>query len=338
MGDVDRPARRCRGRRGKSLSLPGGGDDDRDNTLDEAETQDQLAEDDRKTRSRRELAGQHDNFEEISPDLGVLDDDALARSLAEHPDETLTLLADLTGATDEKLRGLARRVAGRIVVDVARAEPDRRRGIGRIRTLPMDDAGGDLDLDASLDALQLSQATGTVPATEELRVRSWARPDTAICLVIDRSGSMTGDRLAAAAVATAAAVQRAPDDVSVLAFSNKVMVLKGQRQARSLDDVVDDVFRLRGFGPTDLALALRVAAAQLSTSTAQRRRVILLSDCRPTQGSEPERDVAGLDELWIVAPADDTADAERFASATGARWAALTGPSGVPAAFSSLSD
>ena len=51
---------------------------------------------------------QHDSFQEISPEVGVLDEDAFADALRDDPDDTLTLLAELTGATDEKLRELAR--------------------------------------------------------------------------------------------------------------------------------------------------------------------------------------------------------------------------------------
>lgn len=296
-----------------------------------------MAEESRRTTSRRELAS-HDDFDTVSPEMGVLDEAAVEESLAERPDETLSLLADLTGATDEKLRALARRVAGRVVIGIARADAARRRGVGRMRTLPMDETGGDLDLDASIESLHIASATGVAPSVEELAVRTWARPDIALCLVVDRSGSMSGARLAAAAVAAAATAQRAPEDFSVLAFSDKVLVIKGQDQRRSVDEVVDDVFRLRGHGPTDLALALRVAAAQLATSTAQRRRVILLSDCRPTQGSEPEIEAGRFDEFHVIAPADDAVDAEAFARAVGARFAPLSSPSMVPAAFAQLAD
>lgn len=268
----------------------------------------------------------------------MLDEQAVEESLAERPDETLAMLGDLTGATDERLRALARRLAGRIVIGMARADAARRRGIGKMRSLPMDETGGDLDLDASIETLQLASATGTAPRADELTVRTWARPDVAICLLVDRSGSMSGDRLAAAAIAAAATAERAPDDFSILAFSDKVMILKGQDQRRSVDDVVEDVFRLRGHGPTDLALALRVAASQLAHSNAQHRRVVLLSDCRPTQGTEPEREAGALDEIHVIAPADDPADAEAFARAVGARFATLSGPSAIPSVFAQLAD
>ena len=337
MGHHDRPPRGRRRGRGKSLSLPGGGADDRERTLEEQQAQDQLREESRRTTSRRELS-RNEDFDAMSPELGILDESAVEESLGDRPDETLSLLADMTGATDERLRDHARRVAGRIVIRIARADAARRRGIGRMRTLTMDETGGDLDLDSSLETLQLSAASGVAPSVDELSVRTWARPDTALCLLIDRSGSMSGDRLASAAVAAAAAAERAPDDYSVLAFSDKVMVLKGQDRRRPVDEVVDDVFRLRGHGPTDLALALRVAAAQLSTSNAQHRRVILLSDCRPTQGSAPEVEAGVLDELQVIAPADDSAEAEAFARAVGARFAALAGPSTIPAVFAQLAE
>jgi len=45
--------------------------------------------------------------------VGELDEVAFAEAMAEEPDEALGMLADLAGATDEKLRALARRLAGR---------------------------------------------------------------------------------------------------------------------------------------------------------------------------------------------------------------------------------
>lgn len=291
----------------------------------------------RATTSRRELA-RHPGFDEISPELGVLDDTAFDQALSDDADEALTLLADLTGAMDADLRAQARRLAARVVLGVARRGPSRTNAGGRRILQPADRAEGDLDLDASIEPLLLARAAGHPPMLDELRVSTWSRPQTALCLVVDRSGSMGGERLATAAVGAAACVWRAPDDVSVLAFGTNVLVLKGQHEQRSADAVTGDILRLRGFGVTDLALALRTAQTQLSHSRASRKIVVLLSDCRPTAGDDPARFAAALDELCILAPDGDSDDAAALARAAGARWATVTGPSSIPDALRRLLD
>ncbi len=305
--------------------------------LEGDDAREQLDEEQRRTNSRRELS-RNDSFEDISPEVGELDPAAVEEALSEDADDTLSLLADLTGATDVKLRELARDLAGRIVVDLARTGKPRVRGVGRLASMPMDDGGGDLDLDASIEAIGLARATGGAPPLDELVARTWTRPGLALCLLIDRSGSMTGARLAAAAVAVAAASERAPQDHAVVAFSDQAVVVKGRTERRDREAVINDVFRLRGFGPTDLSLALRVAAEQLADSRAGRKRVILFSDCRPTAGTAPEEARDLIEDLHIVAPSDDCEDARIFADAVGARFAELSGPSAVPEVFQQLLD
>ena len=268
----------------------------------------------------------------------MLDEQAFDSALADDADGALTLLGELVGATDERLADQARRLAARVVLDLTRAGPPRATGVGRVQRRPADRAEGDLDLDASLEPLELARASGTAAPLEDLQVSAWGRPSTALCLVIDRSGSMNGTRLATAALATAACAWRAAADHSVVAFSKDVIVVKSQDAVRPAEAVAGDVLRLRGHGTTDLALALRTASEQLARSRAQRRVTILLSDCRPTTGSDPVAAARRLDELCIIAPADDTEDALALAGAAGARWAPLDGPAGIPAAFARLLD
>jgi Mg-chelatase subunit ChlD len=249
------------------------------------------------------------------------------------PDSALALLADLTGATDEALRELARRLAGRVLVDVARVGAPRRRGVGRMARARAQLTPGDVDVDASLDAVLEARAAQRPLHLDDLTVRAWQRPDTALCLLVDRSGSMLGARLAAAAIAAAAVSYRNAADCSVVAFSDEAIVLRSQDVPRAADELVGDLLRLRGHGTTDVGLALRTARAQLARSSAGRKVAVLLSDCRPTTGGDPTPDAALLDELAIVAPADDLADAEHLAGAVGARCVGLEGPSGVPEAI-----
>lgn len=272
----------------------------------------------------------------MSPEVGQLDEAAFDELLDADADEALSMLADMTGATDERLRALARRLAARVVFGLSRQGPARARGVGRLRARSAAAASGDLDIEASLDAIALARAVAQAPALDDLVVREWSQPDTALCVVIDASGSMGGARLATAGLAAAAAALRAPEDHSVLAFSDRVIAVKSQDVARNAESVVDDVFCLRGHGPTDLHHALTQARAQLDRSPAKRRVTVLLSDCDATVGDDPVTAARLLDELLVLAPAEAAEDAQRLADAVGARLATLGGPSDVASAFGRL--
>ena len=307
-----------------------------DLTLEGEDAESELADAARRTTSRRDLA-RAPAFEQVSPQLGELDETAFESAMAADPDAALDLLADMAGATDERLRALARRLAGRVAVRLARTGPPRQRGTGRLRRVRLE-PGGDLDVDGSLEALMAATASGLPPLLEELRATAWGRPALALSLVVDRSGSVGGARLAAASLAAAAVALRAPDDHSVIAFSDKAVVVKSQDRPRPVSDVVDDLLRLRGHGLTDLAVGLDAARAQLERSSAPRRVVVLLSDGRATTGPDPVPYARRLDELIVVAPADDAGEARALAAAAGARLSLLAGPSDVPRALQLLSD
>jgi Mg-chelatase subunit ChlD len=286
----------------------------------------------RKTTSRRELA-RNPRFEQVSPEVGELDEAAVDEAMADDPDDTMAMLADLTGATDQGLRELARRLAGRLFLDISRRGPSRPRGVGRLEERPYRPDAGDIDIDASLDALVDAGGTGGVVDPERLRVRGWVQPGTALCLLVDRSGSMGGKPLATSAVAAASVAWRAPADYSVLAFGNDVVAAKSHDIDKPSERVVNDVLALRGFGTTNLAGALQAAAEQLRRSRAGRKVTILLSDCRATVDGDAEGAAAALDELVIIAPEGDADEATAFARRTGARLTTVSGPSSVAEAI-----
>ena len=300
-----------------------------------ADADEEVARNRRRTTSRRDLS-RHPRFEQVSPEVGELDEDAVDEGMREDPDEMLAMLADLVGATDRELRELARRLAARLFLDLARRGPARPRGIGKLRELPYRPDGGDLDLDASMEAIVEGRA-GAIDV-ERLRVRGWVRPATALCLLVDRSGSMGGRPLATAALAAAAVVSRTPQDYSVLAFGKDIVVAKGQTTPKPADLVVDDVLSLRGFGTTDLAGALRTACDQLGRSRAARKVTVLLSDCRATVDGDPVGAARGLDELIVIAPDEDADEAKAFCDRAGARLTTVKGPSDVAEALSRALD
>ena len=269
----------------------------------------------------------------MSPEVGELDEAAIDDAMEADPDDTMAMIADLTAATDPKLRELARRLAGRVFLDLSRRGPHRPRGVGKMAEQPYRPDGGDLDLDASIDAIVDAGGLGRPVDPERLRVRGWVRPGTAFCLLVDRSGSMGGKPLATSAVAAAAVAWRSPDDYSVVAFGKDAVVAKSQDVPKPGERVVNDVLALRGFGTTDLAAALRVAAEQLERSRAGRKITVLLSDCRATVDGDSVGAGARLDELVVIAPEGDSDEAEAFARLVGARITTASGPSSVVAAL-----
>ena len=277
----------------------------------------------RRTISRAELASRHAMFGEVSPEVGRLDADALARLLVGDPDAAATLLADLALATDGELRAAARRLAARVFVRLGAVGWTPARGTRRLG--PSTRADGDLDLDRTLDRL-----SGTwPPPPDALVTRSWHARRRALCLLIDTSGSMTGLAVAIAAVAAASVVLAADGRLgpAVIAFGGGATVLQGLDARRDPEDLVGELVGLRGHGMTDLAGALRAAAGQLARAAADERVIVLLSDCLRTAGGDPAAALTGIDRLHVLCPLP-TPESERAAAALARRGGGISAPVG----------
>ena len=265
----------------------------------------------------------------MSPEVGELDQEALSSALADDADETLMLLVEMSLATDEALRRQVRRLAPRLILDQTRRGLPKSSGVAKRRLRPALD-GGDIDLDRSMDRVLGARAEGRSPRLDELLVSDWAKPELALCLVIDRSGSMNGARLTTAAVAAAACASLAPRENAVITFAARVDVLKPMNVRRPASETVTSILSLRGHGTTSLAAALEEARSQLLKAGARRKVTLLLSDCRATEEGEAIAAASRLSELIILAPSDDVAAAEQLARVSAAAWAPVRSVLDVP--------
>ena len=242
----------------------------------------------------------------------------MSQALADDP-TAFELLAAMTTATDENLRAAAIRLSASIVLERARSGRPSMRGISRLR--PVRGApDGDLDIDASIEGVSAARTEARPVALDDLTTVQWAKAPTAFAVVVDRSGSMTGARLAAAATVAAACALRAPQEHAVLSFAGSVDVIRPLVSDIAPAVVAERLLRLRGHGVTRLAAALGAAREQLARARARRRVVILLSDCRSTDDDGTLETARALPELIILAPADDHEQAAQLAGLAGARW------------------
>lgn len=294
-----------------------------------------VAEAARRTHGRYELA-KHQAFGDVSPQVGELDAAALEELVGSAPDEAAALIADLANATDRLLRAKARRAAAQLFVRMARQQGTPRQGVRRLKAVH-DALDGEVDVDATL-----ARTDGLRPMTmDDVVVRRWGANERAICLLVDRSGSMNGRQVAIAALAAASVMVSAGEraDCSVLAFNRDVVVLQEQGHRRPVSALLDDILSLRGKGETDLALALRAARRQLGTAVSRERVAVLLSDAKRTTGDDPLVALRGLDRLHVLGTSDE-AEAEEhgrlLARRGGGRYLTCTSVLSIPRALTML--
>jgi len=307
---------------------------------DPAEVEELLRSQGARRVSRDQLSRSNPDFDAVSPEAGELDTEALAELAARDPDAAARVVTAAARAFDPALRAAARSLAARLPVGRPRTGVADRPGTSRVVTR-REPTGSDVDLDATL------AARGSEPRwrAEHVHTRGWRSTGRAVVLLVDASGSVAGDELAAAVLTASALVQRMRpgDELGVVAFWSRAVVLRPLSADPRVELVVDRLCDLRGSGTTDLELALQTAAAQVARSRAADRQVLLLSDGVATDSPDPvgaatalARIPARLQVLALSGDEEAMASCAALAAAGGGRVAALHRPSMAPAAVREL--
>jgi Mg-chelatase subunit ChlD len=259
---------------------------------------------------------------------------------ARDPDAAARVLAAAARAFDPGLRAAARSLAARLPVGKPRSGTPDRPGTSRVVTR-REPTGSDVDLDATL-AARVAEPRWRA---EHLHTRGWRSTGRACVLLVDASGSVAGDELAVAVLTASALAQRMrpEDELAVVAFWSRAVVLRALSTDPRTDAVIDRLFDLRGGGTTDLDLGLRTAAAQMARSRAAARDVLLLSDGMPTDSPDPlpaaaalARAGAHLHVLSLSKEPESVANCAALAAAGDGRVAPLLKPTHAPAAVRTL--
>jgi len=157
-----------------------------------------------------------------------------------------------------------------------------------------------LDLDRPvLPAGTLERAIVKVSLDGVRSLRPESRTPVNLCLVIDRSGSMNGEKIEKARAAALEAVSRLSDDdvFSLVVYNNSVETLIPARRVGDGGDLESQIRSIRAFGGTALHGGVQQGASELRHSIEDRRyvhRLILLSDGLANVGPSSPDELARL--------------------------------------------
>lgn len=106
------------------------------------------------------------------------------------------------------------------------------------------------------------------------------KPSLGMVLVIDKSGSMDGDKIemAKSAARSAAELLGRRDQVAVLAFDGDTYVISEMQSATNKGKISDEIARIDAGGGTTMYPAMEMAFEMLMATTAKLKHVILLTD------------------------------------------------------------
>ncbi|RAL21584.1 hypothetical protein DL240_12055 [Lujinxingia litoralis] len=166
-------------------------------------------------------------------------------------------------------------------------------------------------------------------------------PSLALLMLIDRSGSMAGERIELAKDAARAAVNvlQPGDQVGVIAFDQDVDPIVRLQPAANRSRILSSINRLQVRGGTDIELALNEAYEQLAFASARVKHVILLTDGMSEPGSIFTRIMPAMNleniTVTTVAVGDgaETSMLRRIADRAAGRYHFTNNPYNVPQIF-----
>lgn len=166
------------------------------------------------------------------------------------------------------------------------------------------------------------------------------KPSLAMALVIDKSGSMDGDKIEMAKSAARSAVELLgkSDQVGVIAFDGETFVISEMQSATNKGRISDDISRIEAGGGTTMYPAMEKAFDVLRGTAARLKHVIVLTD-----GVSSPGDFAGIagemaqNRITVstvsLGTDSDTSLLEEIAKAGQGRYYFTDDPANVPQIF-----
>ncbi len=181
----------------------------------------------------------------------------------------------------------------------------------------------------------------TLPVSLDVRQKKHF-PSLAIALVMDKSGSMSGQKMELAAEAASATVDFLSDrdSVGVIAFDGQATEVVELTKVENKRAIIDRINAIAADGGTNIYPGLQMAYERLSQSDAQIKHIILLSDGM-SEGPNPASVAKAISDAGMtltsvaIEPGADIQTMQSLAKIGGGRFYATDSPESFPRIFTS---
>lgn len=262
----------------------------------------------------------------------------VASYLNNHPEEleeffskrdALEIFANIYGMLKQDVRGVAVKIASRLIVKVARRIADTGYRCGPLKTLNGYLEGAELALEASFEKYLDAPEKGII---DNLVSYGRERQKHAFVMILDRSYSMKGIKIVLAGITAASIAQHFKHDYAVLAFSNDVTVLKRIDETVGPDRLVERLFGLELYGDTNTCLGLKSGFNLMDGFKV--RKGLLLTDGAWNRGGSPLPAAARFDMLSVIGfPPARRSKIRSLAVKSGGRFAFVENENEIAAAI-----
>ena len=163
----------------------------------------------------------------------------------------------------------------------------------------------------------------------------------ALALVIDKSGSMAGEKLELTKQAARATAEALPpsDQIAVVVFDSQSQPVVQLQRAANRQRIASDIGRIQASGGTNILAGLREAVEELLPARARKKHIILLSDGQSPYDEIPDLiDAASAARITIsaigVGDGADQTMLKMIAERGGGRFYQTRDPASIPRIFS----
>lgn len=209
--------------------------------------------------------------------------------------DSLEVFANIFGMLKPQVRALAVKIASRLIIKIARQIADTGYRSGRLILVPGYADGAEIELDRSLENYTEQPEKGIL---DSIVSYTRQRERRAFVIMLDHSYSMKGLKVILAAITAAAIAYHFKRDYAILAFNNRVSILKGIEDKTGPEEILEKLFALELQGDTDVRLALEAGLKQVSKF--DRKTGLILTDGAWNQGGDPLAAASRYDKLSVI--------------------------------------